>query len=212
VAANQVMPPGLAGFDPQWPQREYDPALAAALLDRMGYGKRDAQGFRMSPDGKPLTVMLTIFTGNVWREIQTLLQKNMHALAVRLDFRAVPVQDLFKEAAQGKFMIDIHGRSATPNGLSYLQFYGPSPPEQNESRFRLPQYDRALEGFLRASTEADRLREARTMIAIVQFYAPLIPLLVDVENAFVQPWVQGYAPSSLAAHFQYLDIGGARPP
>ena len=212
VAANQVMPPGLAGFDPQWPKREYDPALAAALLDRMGYGKRDAQGFRVTPDGKPLTVTLTIFTGNVWREIQTLLQKNMHALAVRLDFRAVPVQDLFKEAAQGKFMVDIHGRSATPNGLSYLQFYGPSPPEQNESRFRLPQYDRALEGFLRASNEADRLREARTMIAIVQLYAPLIPLLVDVENAFVQPWLQGYVPSSLAAHFQYLDIGGARPP
>jgi len=39
-------------------------------------------------------------------------------LAVRLDFprgaRAGPVQ----EAAQGKFMVDIHGRSATPNGLS----------------------------------------------------------------------------------------------
>ena len=68
-------------------KRPYDPAAAAALLDRVGYDKRDAQGFRLQPDGKPLTVTLTIFTGNVWREIQTLLKKNMDAVGVRLDFR-----------------------------------------------------------------------------------------------------------------------------
>ena len=85
------------------------------------------------------------------------------------------------------------------------------------ARFRLMGFQRlldpqhALEAFLRAKNETERLREARTMIAIVQYYAPLIPLVVDVENAFVQPWLQGYVPSSLAAHFQYLDIAGERP-
>lgn len=212
VPANQVMPPGLSGHDAQWPPREYDPALAAALLDRMGYGKRDAQGFRTSPDGKPLTVVLTIFTGNVWREIQTLLKKNLDSLGVRLDFRNVPTQDLFKEAAQGKFMLNIHGRSATPNGLLFQELYGPAPPEQNESRFRHPQYDRALEAFLRADNDTDRMREARTMIAIAHYYAPVIPLLVDVQNAFVQPWLEGYVPSSFAAYFQYMDIAPQRAP
>jgi oligopeptide transport system substrate-binding protein len=210
IASNQVVPPGVAGFDPDWPKREYDPVLAGRLLDRMGYGKRDAQGFRLAPDGKPLTVVLTIFTGTVWREIQTLLRRNLDTLGVRIEFREMPAQDLFKAGAQGKFMFNIHGRSATPDGLLYLSFYGPTPPELNESRFRVPQYDRAMEAFLRADNDADRMREARTMIAIVHYYAPLMPLVIDVRNAFVQPWVLGYVPSPFAAYVQYLDL--AAPP
>ena len=210
IASNQVVPPGVAGFDPDWPKREYDPVLAGRLLDRMGFAKRDARGFRLAPDGKPLTVVLTIFTGTVWREIQTLLRRDLDALGVRIEFREMPPQDLFKASAQGKFMFNIHGRSASPDGLLYLSFYGPTPPELNESRFRVPQYDRAMEAFLRADNDADRMREARTMIAIVHYYAPLMPLVVDVRNAFVQPWLQGYVPSPFAAYVQYLDIA-ARP-
>jgi hypothetical protein len=212
LPANQLMPPGLSGHDPAWPKREYDPALAAALLDRMGYGKRDAQGMRLTPDGKPLTVVLTIFTGTVWREIQTLLKKNMDALGVRLDFRAVPVQDLFKEVAQGKFMLAIHGRSLSPMGLGYGQFYGPNPPEGNESRFRYAPFDRAYEAFLRAATPEERAREARTLTAILYYYAPYMPLLVDVQNAFVQPWLKGYAPSPFGAYYQYMDVDRGKAP
>ena len=178
----------------------------------MGFGKRDAQGFRLAPDGKPLTVVLTIFTGTVWREIQTLLRRNLDALGVRIEFREMPPQDLFKAGAQGKFMFNIHGRSASPDGLLYLSFYGPTPPELNESRFRVPQYDRAMEAFLRADNDADRMREARTMIAIVRYYMPLMPLVVDVRNAFVQPWLQGYVPSPFAAYFQYQDLAATRAP
>ncbi len=210
VPANQMLPPGVAGHDPDAPPRAYDPRLAAGLLDRFGYAKRDAHGYRLAPDGKPLTLTLTIFPGTVWREIQTLLRKNMDALGLRMDFRPMATQDLFKEAAQGKFALNIHGRSATPEGLVYLTFYGPSPPEANESRFRSDPYDRALRAFLRADNAADRMREARTMNEILRVYAPAIPLLVDVENAFEQPWLVGYVPSSIAAFYQYLDIDVAR--
>lgn len=206
LPTNQIAAPGILGHDPQRPPRPYDPALAAALLDRMGYDKRDAQGMRLGPDGKPLTVVLTIFTGTVWREIQTLLKKNMDALGVRMDFRQVPVQDLFKEAAQGKFALVIHGRSASPNGLIFQTFYGPSPPEANESRFRYEPFDRALEAFLRARDETSRMRAARTMNAILAAYAPVIPLLVDVQNAFVHPWLLGYYPSPFSAYPQYMDL------
>ena len=44
------------------------------------------------------------------------------------------------------------------------------------------------------------------MTEILQTYVPVMPLLVDVENAFVQPWVQGYYPSPFRRYFQYLDI------
>ena len=212
LPTNQIVAPGIAGFDPDAPPRPYDPATAAALLDRLGYDRRDAQGMRLAPDGKPLTVVLTIFTGTVWREIQTLLKKNMDALGVRLDFRAVPVQDLFKATAQGQFALAIHGRAANPNGLIFQTFYGPMPPEANESRFRYAPYDHAYRDFVRARDDSTRLRAARTMTAILQGYAPVIPLLVDVQNAFVQPWLLGYYPSPFSAYVQYMDIDLAKRP
>ena len=121
-------------------------------------------------------------------------------------FRVVATQDLFKEEAQGKFQINIHGRSSSPTGLVVRQLYGPEPPEFNGSRFRNADYDRAVERFLRATDEAERLAASRTMTQVMQTYAPMIPLMVDVENAFVQPWVQGYFRSPFGAYYKYLDI------
>jgi peptide/nickel transport system substrate-binding protein len=37
---------------------QYDPALANRLLDEIGLTKRDANGFRLRPDGQPLTVVV----------------------------------------------------------------------------------------------------------------------------------------------------------
>jgi len=211
--ANQIVAPGIAGYDPNARKRVYDPAAAAALLDRFGYNKRDAQNYRLQPDGKPLTVVLTIFSGgNVWREIQTLLKRDMDALGVRLDFKPTPLQDLFKEAAQGKFMLNIHGRSATPLGTIFQTFYSTQPGEANESRFKFAAYDKACDEFFTTASDADRQKAASRMTEILQTYVPVMPLLFDVENAFVQPWLMGYYPSRVAAYYQYMDIAPQKSP
>jgi len=213
MPTNQIVAPSIAGFDANAKKRVYDPAAAAALLDRFGYNKRDAQNYRLQPDGKPLTIVLTIFSdGNVWREVQTLLKRNMDALGVRLDFKSTPLQDVFKESAQGKFMINIHGRSATPLGTIFQTFYSTQPGEANESRFKSKDYDRALDAFFVADSDAARQKAASTMTEILQTYAPVMPLLYDVENAFVQPWLMGYHPSRVAAHWQYMDIAPSKTP
>jgi ABC-type transport system substrate-binding protein len=212
LPAAQLVPPGVAGFDPDLRRPALDPATANALLDRTGYRSRDAQNYRRQPDGKPLTLTFTIFSGTVWREIQTLFRKNLDAVGLRVEFKVVPTQDLFKEAAQGKFQINIHGRGGGPRGLLFSMLYGPAPPENNESRFRNGQYDRAFEEFLRAPDPATRLARARTMSALTQVYVPMIPLMVDVENAFVQPWVAGYNRSPFATYYKYVDIDLARRP
>jgi len=213
MPTNQIVAPSIAGYDANAKKRVYDTAAAAALLDRFGYNKRDAQNYRLQPDGKPLTIVLTIFSdGNVWREVQTLLKRNMDALGVRLDFKSTPLQDVFKESAQGKFMINIHGRSATPLGTIFQTFYSTQPGEANESRFKSKDYDRALDAFFVADSDAARQKAASTMTEILQTYAPVMPLLYDVENAFVQPWLMGYHPSRVAAHWQYMDIAPSKTP
>ncbi|MEP7327833.1 MAG: ABC transporter substrate-binding protein [Betaproteobacteria bacterium] len=210
VTSNQMLAPPLSGFDPAMAPRRYDPALANSLLDRTGYQRRDAQGFRLAPDGKKLTLQFLIFPGTVWREVQTLVKKNMDAIGVRMDFRTVQTQDLFKEVAQSHFQITIHGRSTSPTGLGFAQLYGPEPPQSNESRFKFDPYDRAFERFLRVPTDRERMESARVMNDIVAMYAPMIPLMVDIENAFSQPWVLGYHRSPFGTYFQYLDIDSAR--
>ena len=50
------------------------------------------------------------------------------------------------------------------------------------------------------------------MSAITGAYAPMIPLMVDVENAFVQPWVTGYNRSPFATYYKFVDIDLARRP
>ena len=212
LPAAQLVPPGVSGFDADLRRPAFDPATANALLDRTGYRGRDAQNYRRQPDGKPLTLSFTIFSGTVWREIQTLFRRNLDAVGLRVEFKVVPTQDLFKEAAQGKFQINIHGRGGGPRGLLFSMLYGPAPPENNESRFRNGQYDRAFEEFLRAPDPATRLARARTMSALTEVYAPMIPLMVDVENAFVQPWVAGYNRSPFATYYKYVDIDLARRP
>jgi len=122
------------------------------------------------------------------------------------------LQDVFKESAQGKFMINIHGRSATPLGTIFQTFYSTQPGEANESRFKSKDYDRALDAFFVADSDAARQKAASTMTEILQTYAPVMPLLYDVENAFVQPWLMGYHPSRVAAHWQYMDIAPSKTP
>jgi peptide/nickel transport system substrate-binding protein len=56
LPANQLLPPGVDGHDPSLPSKSlYDPAAARALLDRFGFKDRD--GYRETPEGKPLTLI-----------------------------------------------------------------------------------------------------------------------------------------------------------
>jgi len=58
LPANHLLPPGVNGHDPKLPPKSlYDPAGARALLDRFGFKDVDGDGYRETPEGKPLTVV-----------------------------------------------------------------------------------------------------------------------------------------------------------
>jgi oligopeptide transport system substrate-binding protein len=209
--ANQVLPPDVSAFDPTRSSKpRYDPTAANSLLDRFGYAKRGKDGFRLASDGKPLVLTMTMFIGTVWSEMQTLWKKNMDAIGVRMEFRSVPPQDLFKEAEQGKFQLCVHGRATSPMGLRLLEQYSKETPEVNHSRFHYDPYDRAMEQYLRAPSDAGRLAAARTMNDIIDTFVPQFPMVLELENTFVQPWVIGYKYSSFDANYKYVDIDLAK--
>jgi len=207
MPANQVLPPGVSGFDPARSGKpRYDPAAANSLLDHFGYGKRGKDGFRLASDGKPLVLTMTTISGTEWREMQNLWKKNMEAIGVRMEFRSSPLQDVIKETVQGKFQLSVLGRGSSPTGLLFVTLYSKEPPDTNASRFRSDDYDRAVEQYMRAPTESERLAAARTMNEIIDTFVPQIPMIVIVENAFVQPWVSGYQRSPFGSYYKYVDI------
>jgi len=209
IVTNQLSPPGVAGHDAQRPGRSaYDPAGARALLDRVGYDRKDSQGYRMGRDGKPMTVTLALpSNASTAREFATLAKRNLEAVGLKTDVRMTPFQDAIKEVMAGRYQLFFGAQGGDPTGWIALRIlYGKSPPTSNASRFSLAEYDRAAEQFMRAATEADRVAAARTMSQLANNYAPFIPLIVRLDNWFVQHWVSGFSPPLIQTHWKYMDI------
>jgi len=212
LAANQIAPPLVTGYDPSIRNKSlYDPAAAMALLDRFGYASKDAEGYRKGPDGKPLILTLTLRSGAVSREIQTLVNKSMDAIGIRMDFHVTPFQDAIKEMEQGKFQIIYRGFGGTPSGYpELLQLYSKQPRRINSGLFKLAEYDKAAEQFLRSATPAEQMAAARKMSDLARTYMPLLPAIFRLENDFVQPWLLGFSPPIFSTYWKYLDIDLAR--
>jgi oligopeptide transport system substrate-binding protein len=210
-AANQVVPPSVAGHIAALPKAEHDPALANALLDKMGYASRDAQGFRLAPGAKPLTITVTLRNAPTTREEQTLIRKNLEAIGLRADFRVTRFQEVLKEAESGQFQITVFVIGGLPNAYGVTsQFYSRSPPTVNPSRFAMPRFDQAFESYVGSGDPATQSEAVAVMTALLSYYAPFIPLVFRTESELVQPWLKGFAPPVFTTYYKYLDIDLAR--
>ena len=203
LPANKIVPPGVGGHDPTLPAKSlYDPAAAKALLDRFGY-KVGADGYRNTLDGTPLTLTLSQRSGAVSREIETLWKKNMEAVRLRTVFRQAPFQDIIKVLEKGKFQLYYGG---SPSGYAELvQLSAKQPQRVNVAQFKLAEYDRSLDQFLRTGDDEEQVGAARTMSEIARTYTPQLPAVYRLDNHFVQPWVQGFAPPVFSSYWKYLD-------
>jgi ABC-type transport system substrate-binding protein len=210
LPANQLVPPGVAGYDPSMPPLPYDPAAGNALLDRFGY-KRGADGFRTMPDGKPLTITMSLRTGAISREIATLWKKNFDALGLRSDYRMTPFQDFIKELEAGKYQMYGGGYGGVPFGYAELwQVDGRQPPTVNASRFHSAEFERAVDRFMASPNEAGRIAASRAASEIAATYVPIIPSIFRLQNDFVQPWVLGYREHPYSTYWKYIDLDLAR--
>ncbi len=210
--ANQMIPPGVSGHDPAAPAKSlYDAAAARALLDRFGYDKRDTEGYRKAPDGKPLTVVLSLRAAAISREMQTLWKRDMDAIGIRIDFHVTPFQDFVKELIAGQYQMSAAGFGGIPTGDGILELLDSrQPPFANQSRFKSAEYDQLVDRFLRSPTAPEQIAAARSMNAIARAYMPLLPTIFRRENDFVQPWLQGFRPQVFSTYWQFMDIDLAR--
>jgi ABC-type transport system substrate-binding protein len=211
IPANQIVPPGVGGHDPQLPVKSlYDPATAKTLLDRFGY-KIGADGHRRAPDGTSLMLTMSQRSGAISREIATLWKKNMDAVGLHMEFREAPFQDIIKELDKGKFQIYYGGFGGSPSGFAELiQLESGQPQRVNVSQFKLTDYDRTFAQFLHSADSDVQIAAARKMSELALTYMPQLTVVVRLENIFVQPWVLGFSPPVFSSYWKYLDIDLAR--
>jgi ABC-type transport system substrate-binding protein len=213
LPANQLLPPGVDGHDDSLPPKSiYDPAAARALLDRFGFKDRDGDGYRETPDGKPLTLVHGTLPESWFREMDTLWKKNMDAIGIRMEVVQKNFSELINMSRAGQLMMfNLSYRSLEPSGYEILQtLWSRSPRDSNPSQFANADYDHAYEQFLQTPAGPDRVTLARRMSDISQAYMPMQLWTFGIGNTLLYPWVEGFWPSQYGFSWKYLDIDLAK--
>ncbi len=210
IPANQPVPPPLYGHDPKYSARYgYDPAAARALLDRFGYRDRDGDGYRETPDGKPLTIVLASTTDAAARASDELWKRCFDAIGVRVTFLKNKWPELNKMSEAGQLMMwGLGWISAIPDGRDYYSyFYSPNIGMSNDARMRLPAFDALFERSLALPDGAERTALFDRMSDLVYDYAPWILDYYPYQNVVAQPWLRGYKQNVYVDHqWWYYDI------
>jgi oligopeptide transport system substrate-binding protein len=217
VPAQGPVPPDIAGYDPHHKTQAqvYDPAAARALLDRFGYKDRDGDGYRELPDGKPLTIEHWSTPTSRGRQVDELWKKNMDTIGIRMVFKKDKLPELRKMARAGKLQMRNDGWNADyPDAENFMQLlYGPNVGQSNDSRFKLPEFDRLYEEARKLPDSPERTKLYDRMTDLVIAYAPWKLTHHLLEDHVIQPWVVGYKPHPLRSDiWKYLDIDESKRP
>jgi oligopeptide transport system substrate-binding protein len=193
--ATQMVPPPSIGHDPKFVDRsKYDPAMANALLDKMGYLDRDGDGWRELPDGRPFSLTIASLTSAEYRNFDELWKKSMNAIGIRVEFLKQKFADLLKQARAGQLqMWSLGNTAASPEGFGFFGLlYGPNAGLSNLPRFNLPQFNALYEKGKRMKNGPERDKVIHQLSELVSIYAPMKLTAYRYDNVLVQPWMVGY--------------------
>jgi ABC-type transport system substrate-binding protein len=217
IKVDSPIAPGMAGYTPETsPTLEYSPPKAKALLDLYGYVDRDGDGFREMPDGSPLVIDQASTPEQRARQRNTLWQRAMADVGIRMTFNKVEkLPDLRRQAQFGKVQCFTYGWIADyPDGENFLQlFWSKSIGGANYSLFSLPEYDRLYEQAKAMPDSPERTALYRRMVHLLWVYNPWRVNSLMRNTILIQPWVIGYKKHPFSHEpWRYLDIDVSKLP
>ena len=208
--ASQLVPPGIPGHDPTMQARNaYDPAAARALLDKFGYRDRDGDGYRETPEGKPLTITKASTPDAVDRTENELWKKSMDAIGIRMNFFTQKWPELNKMSEAGQLqMWGLAWISSVPDPEPFANpLYSKTVGTANDAHFRLPAFDEAYEKATVLPDGPERTALYRKMTELVLSYAPWMLGRNAYANVIAQPWLKGYKQHPFVRHqWKFYDV------
>ncbi|WP_313703065.1 ABC transporter substrate-binding protein [Massilia sp.] len=210
IKAESPLPPNVLGYDPDYRSPvPYDPALANALLDRHGYGKRDAAGFRLAPGGKPLTLTMHSEATVSGRLRDELWRKCLNAIGLRVVFKSDKKTEIIKASRLGKVtMFESNWIADFPDGDNFYQLlYGPNAGRANYARFNLPAYNERYEQARQLTDGPRRQQLYFEMNQLIHAYNPWVPLTHVLSADLRHPWLKNYKRHPVEfTSWRYLDV------
>ena len=217
VPAKSPVPPDIVGYDSEQKTNAqvYDPAAARALLDKFGYKDRDGDGYRETPEGKPLVLERWSPPTSLARQSDEQWKKNMDAIGIKIVFKKDRVPELRKMARLGKIPMRGDGWNADyPDAENFMQLlYGPNAGQENQARFKLPEFDKLYDQARKLPDSPERTKLFDRMTELVLAYAPWRLSEHRIEDHLLQPWIRNYKPHPIRSEvWRYIDIDSASRP
>ncbi|MEQ1517310.1 MAG: ABC transporter substrate-binding protein [Usitatibacteraceae bacterium] len=211
LPANGVVPPGVPGFDAKTPTDafNYDLPRAKALLDTYGYIDRDGDGWRDTPDGKPLAITLTSISQARFRPWDELWAKSFDQLGIRLNIEKMHQGEVTKKMMAGKHQLAIDSWNMDyPDGEDFfVLLYGPAAGTANQTHFALPAFDNIYKQAQKLTDSPERNLLYRQLDKLAFAYMPMVMHFYPIRAALAQPWVKGYKPHPVHLEpWKYVDI------
>lgn len=196
ILGQSTIAPHTSGYDPalRSEMSEFDPAKARALLDVYGYRDRDGDGWRETPDGQPLELVMASMASQRDRLANEVWKRSMDRVGLRMRFDISTWPELLKKTRAGSLMMWGYAwGAASPDGGFFLAIaYSRNAAESNDARFALADFDRLYEQVQRLPDGPEReavMRRARDMMVA---YMPYKVHGHRIVNDLVQPGTRGY--------------------
>ena len=211
VPANSPVPPDIEGYDPKLRTNAqlYDPPAARALLDKFGYKDRDGDGYRETPDGKPLVLERWSTPNSASRQGDEFWKKSLDAIGLRVTFKTDRMPELRKMSRLGKIPMRGDGWNGDyPDAENFFQLlYGPNIGQENYARFNLPEFNKLFEEARAMPDSPARTALFSRMAEIVVAYAPWRLTVHILEDHLTHPWVKGYAAHPIRSQtYMFTDV------
>jgi ABC-type transport system substrate-binding protein len=185
IPAMGPIPPGLAGYDPNFanPYRKYDLAEAKRLLKEAGY-----------PDGKGLPVLDYSFPSSTTsRQFAEYFKKSMEALGIQVKLNGYTWPEFLENTKKKKGQIwGMAWGADYPDAENFLQlFYSKNAsPGPNDSNYSNPEFDKLYEQSLKAQDTNEKTAIYKKMVAIVTEDCPWVFGAHRLSFNLRQPWLK----------------------
>ncbi|HYD78758.1 MAG TPA: ABC transporter substrate-binding protein [Paucimonas sp.] len=210
VRARSMVPPGVAGHDPNYRSSiGYDPDLANKLLDHFGY-KVGPDGWRTMPDGKPLVIKIHSVARARERAKMEIWKRSLDRIKVKAEFPVSNFADNQKAAVRCELQVWGLGNLlvSVPDGIDGLRaFYGPNAYSENYGCYQSKAFDQLFEKAMSLPAGPERHALYQQMERQLEADTAVMVELWQIRNWVSQPWVKGFKRHpNIRAEWKYLDI------
>jgi ABC-type oligopeptide transport system substrate-binding subunit len=143
------------------------------------------------------------------READELWKKSLDAIGLKLSIQKDKLPELRKMARNGKIPFASDGWNADyPDAENFMQLlYGPNAGQENQSRFKLAEYDRLYDEARKLPDSPARTALFGRMQALIVAYAPMRLTQHLIEDHVWHKRVRNYRAHPIRQFsFRYLDV------